>query len=119
MDKANFISRLINVLHIISPSGRERIYQDICTKESDVHLELIDIRIIENQICEKFTNSYFIDLGINWSVTTIDNLNERELQRASNVLINYISFLAKDEKHVSFVRIFIQILTSNKSLLLR
>lgn len=67
MDKSTFISRLIDVLHVISPAGRERIYQDICSKDSNVRLELVDIRYIENQICENYTNTHYIDLGINWS----------------------------------------------------
>lgn len=118
MDKSIFISRLIDVLHIISPDGRERIYQDICAKDSDVYLGQADITFIENQICEKYTNSYFIDLGINWRITTKENLIESELQRASNMWINYLSFLSKYEKHASFVRTLTQILSSNKSLLI-
>lgn len=118
MDKSTFISRLIDVLHVISPAGRERIYQDICSKDSDVRLELVDIRFIENQICKKYTNTHFIDLGINWSFSVNGNLVENELKKATDLISSYFSYLANYPRYRTFIGLVYKTLFENNSRLI-
>lgn len=118
MTKSTYNSLLIEVLHIISPAGRKRIYQDICTKGSNTRLELIDTRYIENQIREKYTNKSFIDLEINWSFSLNGDFVENELKKAADLISSYLSFLANYPRYTSFIGLVYKTLFEHNSILI-
>lgn len=134
LNQSKFIDDLVDVLHVFSPEGRNRIYSDL----TKVNTQLLCLGIlngqvvkgvrlygkynrnlIEKRIIEKNTSSTFIDNEINWENTSGKRFDLIETQKAVIVIINYISILKKKGNLNEFANLFIKELKGNNTSLIR
>ncbi len=134
MIQSEFIKKLIELMYIFSPEGRKRIFSDLkrvnsqilcsggdgnklCKGVSDFGVP--NVKYIERRISEIDSDVDFIDIEINWKLTSGVNFNIFETQKAVRVVLFYLNDLYKKDENKSFVMVFLKELSGNNFSIIR
>ena len=134
MNQSEFIDKLTELMCVFSPLGRKRIFSDLKRVNSQILCSGLNgnkpgkgisafgvpnVNLIESRINERESGFDFIDVDVNWKITSGVNFKLFETQKAVRVVLYYLNDLYKKKEYKPFVIVFLKELAGNNFSLIR
>jgi hypothetical protein len=134
VNQTEFINKLIELMYVFTPEGRKRIFSDLKRVNTQILCSgsngnkpckgvsafgVPNVKLIQSRLSESDSSGNFIDIDVNWKMTSGVKFSIFETQKAVRVVLYYLYDLYQNDEYKPFVMVFLKELSGNNFSLIR